>query len=183
MGRRLVHATHIVITMLSGKERPQETVMPPATTTQSSYKRAVNCCNIFVYSHRIASSYKGGTMSKRRDKRKKKPAKVVKYGALAQYDEDNNLIDKPVTYSTKARKSHAQAWTLARAMMEVHAQTFDRSLFNLHVHCKSCSMSYCQGGDGVDVFCKSCFYKDCCQKDLTGFRNCQHCGGGHAKAS
>lgn len=86
---------------------------------------------------------------------------------------------------------HKQAWSLARSMMEIHDKTFDRSLFNIHVHCPTCDMSYCQGADGQDQFCNECPYKPyeidgehCgCIKELQGTRTCQHCGGKHESIS
>jgi hypothetical protein len=88
---------------------------------------------------------------------------------------------------TVAKKTlHKQAWSLARAMMVVHAKIFDRSLCNKHVLCEVCNREYCQGFDGVDQYCIECPYKPYyvgelympnCQKELTGYRNCQKCGG------
>jgi hypothetical protein len=107
-----------------------------------------------------------------------------KYGALAKYDKDNNLIDTPVRHSPKVEKAHRQAWNLARAMMEAHEKTYDRSLFNIHVYCDVCKREYCQGADSVDQYCIECPYKPYyvddlyipnCQKPCTGTRTCQKC--------
>jgi hypothetical protein len=130
--------------------------------------------------NQFQSKRKGDRMPKSKRRKVKRTKEPVKFNSLAKYDADNNLIDEPVTYSKKVIDSHTKAWTLARAMMEVHEKSFDRSLCNVHVYCKECNQEYCLGFDGVDQFCRDCFYKNCCQKECTGGRTCQHCKGGKA---
>ena len=49
---------------------------------------------------------------------------------------------------------------------------------NLKHYCDICSQFYCQGFDGVQVFCRTCYYKDCCQKLSINYEDCDYCRKG-----
>jgi hypothetical protein len=107
---------------------------------------------------------RGGLMSRkeRKNKRKNKP-KLVKPG--------------------KALDLLARA--MGRRMTKLHL--FNTEDTNKKVWCKVCKQYYCLGFDGVDVFCRDCFYRHIeresddpnlpngCQKKVTGGRICQFC--------
>ena len=64
------------------------------------------------------------------------------------------------------------AWKFARAMAKIPV---DKSNCNHKVWCKECKQAYCLGFDMVDQFCRDCFYKNGCVKEIQGDRTCQHC--------
>lgn len=55
----------------------------------------------------------------------------------------------------------------------------DRKNANKKVFCTSCKSLYCQGFDGIDVYCKECFYQVGCTKESTGSRPCIQCQRGN----
>lgn len=88
------------------------------------------------------------TRKQRKQKRKKQEIKPGKI--------DNDLI-----------------WEFARAMAKTIK--FDRNLVNKKVFCKGCSQKYCLGFDGVEQFCRDCFYLNGCQKETIGGNTCRYC--------
>lgn len=63
-------------------------------------------------------------------------------------------------------------WEWAR---KVTMQRPPVELVNKKVYCNNCKMLYCLAYDNTDLFCKDCYYKDCCQKEIVGNRVCQYC--------
>ena len=69
-------------------------------------------------------------------------------------------------------EENTACWNWARAVtLERRPNKKD---VNNHVYCPVCKQSYCLGFDGIDEFCRTCFYFPC-QKELSGKRICQRC--------
>lgn len=91
------------------------------------------------------------------------------------------MNDKQREEKENAKKALSKlAWSMARVMTKRTVSSADR---NKHVWCPTCKQGFCLGFDGIDQFCRDCFYKPYeidgqhagCIKECEGSRVCQHC--------
>ncbi len=82
------------------------------------------------------------------------------------------------------RKQKQMSWLtdglkkrIRKAAAIIASQRFPAENYNKKVHCKECQSNYCLAFDGNDVFCKTCYCKSYCSKELRRFRTCQSCKG------
>jgi len=72
-----------------------------------------------------------------------------------------------------AKEIDKLAWRMAKIMTQGKVKGV-----NLKHYCEQCEQFYCQGFDGIQVFCRKCFYKDCCMKFSISHEKCNHCERG-----
>ena len=53
------------------------------------------------------------------------------------------------------------AWKLARALPK---RNHPKEEYNARAECPHCALSYCRGFDGVQIFCRECYYENACIK-------------------
>lgn len=52
----------------------------------------------------------------------------------------------------------------------------ENPLIGIRFHCRTCAQSWEYGFDNKVVFCRTCHYRGSCIKDVTDFKQCNHCG-------
>jgi hypothetical protein len=98
--------------------------------------------------------------------------------SLGRLDAKNS---ESVAIQKKPRRINAKNTSLvvfARLAGEILAKTrqFPKDEYNAKADCPQCTLSYCRGFDGIQVFCRECYYQNSCTKQ-TKFPSliCDHC--------
>lgn len=79
----------------------------------------------------------------------------------------------PKPHETRKETTHFKelCWRLARAM------THGKPSGDHDAHfCPTCRETYCLGFDNTTVYCKDCWYKTCCIREIKNPKPCFHCG-------
>ena len=64
-------------------------------------------------------------------------------------------------------------WRIARYL--TYLPNKNRKWENKLVRCPVCKKFYCLGFTGTDMYCENCYYKNGCNKQYEGERQCQKC--------
>lgn len=59
----------------------------------------------------------------------------------------------------------------------------ENPLIGIKFHCRTCAQSWEYGFDNKVVWCRECYYREGCLKDIEDFKTCRHCEVNHGKTT